>query len=62
MYKDYIERLKKEWVGKIVSYQGEKHKVVDVDYNGALLIDKPVKYCGSYTSPTMAIMPSMIDK
>ena len=34
-WKGYIEKLKKEWIGKEVIFENEKHKVVDVDYNGA---------------------------
>ena len=39
-WKEYINELKNEWIGKIVEYEGEKYNVVDVDYNGMLLIDK----------------------
>ena len=42
-YKEYIEKLKSEWIGKEVVYENEKHKVVDVDYNGMLLIDKKAR-------------------
>lgn len=42
-WKGYIEKLKKEWIGKEVIFENEKHKVVDVDYNGALLIDKKAR-------------------
>lgn len=42
-WKGYIEKLKKEWIGKEVIFKNEKHKVVDVDYNGALLIDKKAR-------------------
>ena len=55
-YKDYIESLKAKWIGKTVRFQGEQHKVVDVDYNGALLIDKPAKF-----TDTTAIDITMID-
>ena len=34
MYKDFIESMKAEWIGKTVRYEGESYKVVDVDYNG----------------------------
>lgn len=40
MYSDYIAELKAKWCGKNVVYNGERHRVVDVDYNGCLLIDK----------------------
>lgn len=43
-YKEYIEELKKKWIGKIVIYENKKYKVVDVDYNGMLLIDKKVRF------------------
>ncbi len=39
-YKEYIESVEKEWIGKVVIYEGQEHKVLDVDYNGNLLIDK----------------------
>lgn len=39
-WKEYIEKLKKEWIGKTVIYENERYKVVDVDYNGMLMIDK----------------------
>lgn len=39
-YKEYIENLKKEWVGQTVIYENEKYNVIDVDYNGFLLINK----------------------
>lgn len=42
-YKEYIEKLKSEWIGKEVVYENEKHTVVDVDYNGMLLIDKKAR-------------------
>lgn len=43
-YKEYIEELKKKWIGKIVIYENKKYKVVDVDYNGMLLIDKKARF------------------
>lgn len=39
-WKEYIDKLKSQWIGKEVVYENEKHRVVDVDYNGLLLIDK----------------------
>jgi hypothetical protein len=42
-YKEYIEKLKSQWIGKEVVYENEKHRVVDVDYNGMLLIDKKAR-------------------
>lgn len=43
-YKEYINNLKNEWIGKIVMYENEKYNVVDVDYNGMLLIDKKARF------------------
>lgn len=39
-WKEYINNLKAEWIGKSVRYEKETYNVVDVDYNGMLLIDK----------------------
>ncbi len=38
-YNELVEKDRQSFVGKNVIYKGEPHKVVDVDYNGALLID-----------------------
>lgn len=43
-YKQYIELKKSEWIGKKVVYDGELYNVVDVDYNGALMIDMPARF------------------
>lgn len=43
-YREYIERMRSEWVGKKVRFEGEVYNVVDVDYNGMLLIDKKAQY------------------
>lgn len=42
-YKEYIEKMKKEWIGKSVIFENEKYNVVDVDYNSFLLIDKKAR-------------------
>lgn len=57
MYKDYIESKKQKWIGKQVSYKGTIYTVVDVDYNGALLINKPAQF-----TDTTAISEFMIDR
>lgn len=44
LYREYIENLKRFWVGKKVIYAGEQHTVVGIDYNGALLIDRPTQW------------------
>lgn len=56
MYKDYIESKRREWIGKQVSYKGTIYTVLDVDYNGALLINKPAQF-----TDTTAISEFMID-
>lgn len=43
-YRELIEQYRKEWNGAEVIYEGNKHKVIDVDYNGALLIDKKAQF------------------
>lgn len=57
MYRDYIENKRREWIGKTVSYEGKQYKVIDVDYNGALLIDKPAQF-----TDTTAISEFMLDR
>lgn len=57
MYRDYIENKRREWKGKTVSYEDKQYKVVDVDYNGALLIDKPARF-----TDTTAIEEFMLDR
>lgn len=56
-WKDRIAELRAEWIGRKVKYQGEQHTVVDVDYNGALLIDRETMH-----NKTTAIAPYMLDK
>lgn len=43
-YREYIEDLKREWIGKSVWFENEKYKVVDVDYNGGLVIEKKARF------------------
>jgi len=50
MWKDYIEKLKKEWIGKKVEFNNKIYNVVDVDYNGIIHIDRPSKF-----NTTMAV-------
>lgn len=54
-YKEYIEEMKQRWIGKKVLYEGSGYTVVDVDYNGALLIDKPSQF-----NRTTAVSESMV--
>lgn len=43
-YREYIEDLKREWIGRRLWYKGHAHTVVDVDYNGSLMIDLPTEH------------------
>ena len=43
-YSEYIEGLKKAWIGKSVLFENEVYTVIDVDYNGSLLIDKKARF------------------
>ena len=56
-YKDYIALMRKKWIGKPVWYKGNKYTVVDVDYNGGLLIDLPNDY-----NDTTAVAEWQLDK
>lgn len=53
---EHIEWMKADWIGKPVSYHGKYYKVMDVDYNGALLIDKPARF-----TDTTAVGPWQLD-
>lgn len=43
-YREWIESLKREWIGKQVKFEDNIYNVVDVDYNGFLLIDRKARY------------------
>ena len=43
-YKDLIEADRQKWTGRAVVYEGKKYTVVDVDYNGGILINKPAEF------------------
>ncbi len=43
-YKQYIDIQRDRWIGKKVMYGGNIYNVVDVDYNGCLLIDKKARF------------------
>ena len=55
-YKDYIAQLKKEWIGQKVCFDGAEYNVVDVDYNGALLINKKAEF-----TATTAVLPTQVE-
>lgn len=43
-YKDYIRQKREKWIGRRVRYDGKEYNVIDVDYNGLLLIDKKSEF------------------
>lgn len=43
-YRELVEKDRAEWIGQKVLFKGEQYTVVDVDYNGALLIDKKARF------------------
>lgn len=56
-YKDLIRQKREKWIGKRISYEGKEYNVIDVDYNGMLLIDKK----GKFTDDT-AISEVMVEE
>lgn len=50
-YKDWIAEQKELWIGRKVIWEGCEYTVVDVDYNGALLIDKPAMHTNTTAVP-----------
>ena len=36
-YREWIEKLKDQWIGKKVIFENEQYTVVDVDYNLSLI-------------------------
>lgn len=47
-YKKLVAEDKARFIGKTVKYEGGLYTIVDVDYNGALMIDK----AGRFTNTT----------
>lgn len=43
-FQEYCRSYYAKYIGRKVKYQGRLHTVVDVDYNGFLLIDIPTDY------------------
>jgi len=43
-WQEYILQLKQKWIGRSVLYENKRYRVVDVDYNGFLLIDRKTQY------------------
>lgn len=40
-YQEYLRSMYAKYIGARVRYNGRSYKVIDVDYNGFLLIDIP---------------------
>ena len=55
-YREFIDSLKKEYIGKEVIYENKRYHVVDVDYNGGLLIDKKARF-----TDTTAVATYMVE-
>lgn len=55
-YRDYITWMKNNWVGAKVVYDGGVYEVMDVDYNGYLLINKPTAF-----TDTTAVDENMVE-
>lgn len=43
-YKEYIKTQKSKYVGKKIWYNDKLYTIVDVDYNGMFLIDRPTEF------------------
>lgn len=56
-WKEYIENLKSRWIGKSIEFESKRYKVVDVDYNGILLIDRRARF-----TETTAVAPRDIEE
>lgn len=54
-YRDYIERMKQRWIGRRVLFEGQPYTVVDVDYNGSLMIDKPARFTATTAVDTTMV-------
>ncbi len=54
-WRNYIASMKRKWIGKKVIFENNEYTVVDVDYNGLLLIDREQYYCDTYTAKTTAV-------
>lgn len=43
-YKELVRNDRAYWIGRKVLFDGNVYTVKDVDYNGALMIDKPARF------------------
>ena len=55
-YSQWIAERRQKWIGEKVVYQGVEYTVIDVDYNGALLINKKAQF-----TDTTAVMEWMCE-
>lgn len=54
-YKKYIANMRQQWVGKRAVYEDMAYDVIDVDYNGMLLINRPTQF-----NDTTAVKPNQV--
>ena len=40
-YGEYIQHLKKKYIGRNVEIRGKVYQIVDIDYNGSAMINMP---------------------
>lgn len=52
-WREFIEKERKKYIGRKVKYEDKIYTVVDVDYNGVILIDKH----GDFTPETAIGLP-----
>lgn len=50
-YREGIEAMRRQWRDREVIFEGAVYTVLDVDYNGALLIDKPDEFKATTAVP-----------
>lgn len=43
-WREFIEKERKKYIGRKVKYEDKIYTVVDVDYNGVILIDKQAEF------------------
>lgn len=55
-WKDYINNLKSQWVGKKVIFDNHTYTVMNVDYNGFLLIDKKAQHTETTAVGTYSVI------
>ena len=57
-HKEAIEKMRAEWVGRKVIFDGAQYNVVDVDSNYSLLIDKPAQFTATTAVDTSMVKPA----